>query len=75
MNHISSQEHQENEQLRKINRNMMAVLFLAAMPSISLMAIGSCWNLMSAPVAVTSVISLCIMTLGSIIAASIRFDW
>lgn len=72
----------ETEEERKIrmeaekrNRNAVAAVALATVPSVALLAIGAEWSAMSSAMAAMSIVVTILMTIGCVIAASIKLDW
>ena len=75
MKNRTNEEAREDVNIRKRNHGAMTAVLLASFPACGLLMIGTFWNLMSSALAFCSCISLLIMSIGFIIAASVRFAW
>ena len=71
----SKAERDARMKLEKNDRNTLVVLALGFFPSVGALAIGGMWNNMGDPMHTATIMALVAMTISSVIACSIKYDW
>lgn len=72
-------ETKEEEEVRmaieKKNKNVLAVLALGFVPSLSALIIGAEWNVLSGPMRTGIIIASVIMSIFTMFAISVKMEW